>query len=222
MGIGADAFRRAFAAQLCAIELEGAEAGFIDGVYVDPVYGFGFACPPDWRGGDLTSLGRTAEGRLLNSHDDRANDAVREVSQEHLPLAVTLAPALDDPVARIGPIPVAPLVSVHLEAEFAGDEDHDLLAWVREDLAIMHGLIEDYRLVEGPARLVLSACDAVTFTVTYTMLHADAVEGCPTRERAVYVLQDPTVYAFRMCDYPRRDPRLAFDFDEIVASILIR
>jgi hypothetical protein len=140
-----------------------------------------------------------------------------------LPLAVVAAPMLDDPIARLGPDEIVPLIAVMLEetVEPAAESTFDLLERVNTGLFYRHALMEDYRLLERPERTTLSGCDAVTYCAAYTTLHADAVDGCPFRERSYYFRRGPDIYTIRMGDYPDRDPRLAFDFTSVVNSICL-
>ena len=48
--------------------------------------------------------------------------------------------------------------------------------------------------------------------------HAQLPDPIPVRERTIYIERYPTLYEVRMCDFPEVDNRLAFDFDDFVAS----
>ena len=189
--------------------------------FVNPVLGLGFRFPPGWVIRDPIDVARVREGRLLTDYDDLFNEIHRGLTDQYLPVVTVAPPPLDDPVARLGPHEIAPVITVHLEPTIDPDAS-DLWGHVMIDLAHFHARVQDYRLIERPSRVAVSECAAVTYTATYTFLHADAVGGCPTRERCIYVHQDPPLYEIRMCDYPERDPRLAYDFDEFVGTICIR
>lgn len=224
MGVGHEAFEARFAGELAALRESSLAAGAVAGTYVDGALGFGFVIPPGWRVRDLGEVERVAEGRLLNSHQEQHNEAFRSLTPDFLPLVVIGAPELDDPVARLGPHDIFPVVAIHLEETIPAKAvaRFDLWQHVAVDLAHFHGHMEDFRLLGKPARTTLSDCEAVTYLAAYTVLHADAAKGCPARERTFYVRQDRAIYGVRMCDYPDVDPRLAFDYDDFVRGICFR
>jgi hypothetical protein len=166
---------------------------------------------------------KAIEARRINSHLELVNEAIRVASLQQLPLAVLAAPILDDPIARLGPDEIRPLITMFLEdtVDPAAEPTFDLLEHVNSHLFYSYALLEDYRLLERPARTTLSGCDAVTYRAAYTMLHADTVDRCPVRHRSYFVRRGPDVYSIRMADYPDRDPRLAFDFTGVVESICL-
>ena len=166
----------------------------------------------------------TSEGRLLSSHEDDWNEAFRSLSDAHLPIVTVSAPTWDDPIARLGPHELSPVAVLQLEHAIS-DQDaaaFDLVEHVATDLAYFHAHIEDFELTTPPQRTIFSGCDAVSYSAAYTMLHADAANGCPTREHAIYVQHGSAVYALRACDYPDRSERLSFDFSEFLASVCYR
>jgi hypothetical protein len=224
LGVGHEAFEARFARELASLRQSSRTAGLVAGTYVDEAHGFGFVLPPGWGVRDPREVERVAEGRLVNSHHEELNDAFRSLTSDFLPLVVIAAPELDDPAARLGPHELGPVVAIHLEETISAKAapKFDLWRHVAVDLAHFHGHIEDFRLLRKPARTTLSGCEAVTYRAAYTVLHADAVEGCPARERTFYVRQDRAVYGVRMCDYPDRDPRLEFDFDGFEKQIWFR
>jgi hypothetical protein len=224
VGIGHNAFEVLFAEELATIRRTPRAARVVAETYVNDVLGFGFSIPAGWSVQGLREVERVAEGRLVSSHDDLFNDALRSLTTEFLPLVVVAAPELADPAGWLGPHEISPVAAVHLEEAISADSAFTFDLWdhVATDLAHFHGHVEDYRLLVEPARTILSGCEAISYAATYTILHADAVEGCPARERTYYVRQDRAVYGIRMCDYPERDPRLAFDFDSFVQSIRLR
>jgi len=199
-------------------------AGVSDRTYVNDPLGIAFGLPSGWRLRDTREIADAAEGRMLNSHDNDWNEAFRSLSDVYLPLATISAPTWDDPIARIGPHEISPVAALQFEhAVSAGDSsEFDLHAHVATDLSYFHAYMEDFRLLSGLTRLRFSRCEAVTYTAAYTALHADAVEGCPTREQAYYVLHRSGVYALRLCDYPDRHERLSFDFAPFTATVCFR
>lgn len=223
MGIGQDAFDARFATELEALSGMGLAAGLVGRTYVHPALGIAFTCPPDWTLPDLSDVVKGIEGRRINSELEPLNEAIRAASLQQLPLVVVAAPMLDDPIARIGPDEIRPLITVLLEdtVDPAEESTFDLLEYVNTNLFYSHALMEDYRLLERPQRTTLSGCDAVTYRAAYTTLHGDAVDRCPFRDRAYYVRRGPAIYSIRMGDYPDRDPRLAVDFGSVVDSICL-
>lgn len=223
MGIGKDAFDARFATELKALSGMGLTAGVVGRTYVHQALGIAFDCPPDWTLRDLSDVAKGIEGRRINSQLEPLNEAIRAAALEQLPLVVVAAPILDDPVARLGPDEIEPLMGVQLEetVDPAAESTFDLLEHVNRGLFYSHALMEDYRLLERPERTTLSGCDAVAYCAAYTTLHADAVDGCPVRERTYYVRRGTAIYTIRMVDYPDRDPRLAFDFSSVVDSICL-
>jgi len=161
---------------------------------------------------------------LVNTHEDALLEVLRSITAEHQPLVVLAAPALDDPIARLGPHEISPVITLHLEEVIPPSDEAAFTLWthVQIDLAHFHAHLADYRLVVQPEMTSLSEHEGVTYTASYTTFHADAVTGCPVRERTYYFRQGPAVYSLRLCDYPERDLRLAFDFDQVVASVRIR
>ncbi|MDP9353564.1 MAG: hypothetical protein M3P51_18745 [Chloroflexota bacterium] len=224
MGVGSAAFEARFANVLAKLRHAGEMAGVVDGTYVHDVLGIGFALPESWSARDICEVERVAEGRLLNSYDEVFNEVSRSLTASYLPIVVVAAPDLDDPVARLGPHEVTPVITLHLEDTVAASEvaTFDLLYHVATDLAHFHARVEDYRLMSGPDHAKISGCDAVSYVATYMMQHADAVGGCPFRERACYFLHGAGIYALRMCDFPELDPRLTFNYNTFVAGVCIR
>lgn len=224
MGIGREEFERRFATELTALRRTREVAGVVGRRYVHDPLGFAFELPEGWRLRDQREVADTAEGRMLNSHSADWNEAFRSLTNAFLPLATISAPTWDDPVARIGPHELTPVAALQFEHAIP-DEDapgfalHDHVA---TDLAHFHAHIEDFRLLAPPSCVQLSRCEAITYAAAYTVLHADAAEGCPAREHAYYVLHGSAVYALRLCDYPDRDARLTFDFAPFVASVCFR
>ena len=224
VGVGQEEFERRFAAELAELRRSRLVAGVVGRRYVHDPLGIAFALPDGWRLRDQQEVADTAEGRLLNSHSDDWNEAFRSLTDTFLPLATISAPPWDDPVARIGPHELVPVAALQFE-HAVPDEDasgFDLHRHVVTDLSYFHAHVEDFRLLARPAQVRLSACEAVTYSAAYTVLHADAAEGCPARELAYYVLHGSAVYALRLCDYPDRDERLTFDFAPFVASVCFR
>ena len=224
MGVGTSAFEKQFASELAALRAEEAIAGVVDGTFVHDLIGMAFRLPIDWLVRNLKEVADTAEGRLISSHHDELNDAFRLLSNDFLPIVTVSAPPLDDPVARLGPHEISPVAVLQLEEVIStrGAKRFDLSKHVATDLAHFHGYVENFRLTAPPELATLGGCDAVHYTATYTVLHADAAEGCPMREHAYYVLHRGVVFALRLCDFPERDRRLAFDFDEFVRAIAFR
>ena len=224
MGIGTEAFSAEYAAELSALRDSARAAGVVEGRYVNDALGIAFELPSGWIARDLREIARTAEGRLLTSHAEELNDAFRSLTEQFLPLVAISAPVWDDPVARLGPHELSPVAALYLEEGLsaAASGDFDLWEHVAVDLAHFHAHIEDYRLLEAPERTSLSGCPAVSYWAAYTFLHADAVEGCPTREWSHYVLHESQVLALRLCDYPDRHARLAHDFRPFVATLRFR
>ena len=224
MGEGTSRFERRFARELATLRQAGQIAGMSEGTYVNDPLGIGFTLPSGWILRDRREVAETAEGRLLSSHEDDWNEAFRSLSDAYLPLVTISAPPWDDPVARLGPHELSPVVVIQLEQVIADDEGpaFDLWDHVATDLGYFHAHIEDFRLITSPRRATLSDCEAVSYAAAYTLLHADAAQGCPTREHALYVRQGSAVYALRACDYPERSDRLSFDFSPFLASVCFR
>jgi hypothetical protein len=224
MGIGTKEFEQRFATALAALRSSRQVAGVYGRSYVNDPLGIAFELPAGWLLRDLQEVAETAEGRLLSSHEDDLNDAFRSFSDAFLPLVTISAPTWDDPRARLGPHELSPVVVLQFEHAVPDEEvpTFDLWDHVATDLSYFHAHVEDFRLLVPPSQLTLSACEAVTYSATYTLLHADAAEGCPTREQAVYVQQDSAIYALRLCDYPDRHPHLSFDFAPFLASVCFR
>jgi hypothetical protein len=223
MGIASEGFDKQFAAQLACLRADAAVAGVVDGTFVHDLLGVAFQLLPSWIVRDLQEVARTAEGRLLSSHEDDVNEAFRMLTDEFLPIVTISAPTLDDPSARLGPHEISPVIVLHLDEVLAdASVPFDLADHVATDLAHFHAYVEDYRLTAGPELTTLGGCEAVHFTAAYTFLHADAVEGCPAREEAYYVCHHGAVLALRLCDFPDRDQRLAVDFGPFIQSVSFR
>jgi hypothetical protein len=224
MGIGTKEFEQRFATALAALRSSGQVAGVCGRSYVNDLLGIAFALPAGWLLRDLQEVSETAEGRLLSSHEHDWNEAFRSLSDAFLPLVTISAPTWDDPLARLGPHELSPVAVLQFEHAITDEEvaTFDLWDHVATDLSYFHAHVEDFRLLVPPSQVTLSECDAVTYSAAYTLLHADAVEGCPTREQAVYVRQDSAIYALRLCDYPDRHPQLSFDFASFLTSVCFR
>jgi hypothetical protein len=224
VGVGTSSFQNRFATQLAALRSADRFEGVVDGTYVNDVLGIGFRVPDSWIVKSLKEVADTKEGRILREDLPDWNEALRQVSDQHLPLVTISAPAWDDPVARLGPHELSPVVVLQLEhvLDDGALDDFDLAPHVNEDLTNFHALIAEYALESGPAATSRFMAPAIEYVARYSMLHADAVEGCPTRERAVYVQHDAAVYAVRCCDYPERHERLSFNFDSVVDSLTFR
>ena len=224
MGIGRAEFERRFASELTVLRRSALVAGVSGRTYVNDPLGIAFGLPDGWLLRELREIADTAEGRMLNSHDNAWNDAFRSLSDVYLPLATISAPTWDDPVARIGPHEISPVAALQFEHAVSAEDssEFDLYAHVATDLSYFHAHMEDFRLLSRPAHVRFSRCEAVTYSAAYTVLHADSVEGCPTREQAYYVLHGSGVYALRLCDYPDRHERLSFDFAPFAATVCFR
>jgi hypothetical protein len=223
LGIGQESFDARFATELKALRAMGSAAGVVGSTYVHEGLGIAFACPPDWRPRDRSEVQEGIDKRLVSRNAGIMNGVVRELSLENLPLVVLAAPTLDDPIARLGADELAPLIALQFEETVVEDAESpfDLFDHVDEGLFYSRAFVEDYRLLRRPERTALSGCDAVAYTAAYTTLRSDAVDGCPVRERTYYFMRGPAIYTIRMCDYPDRDPRLAFDFTSFVESICL-
>lgn len=224
MGIGEEQFRQQFASELSNLESSGQAAGTIQNTYVNTLLGIAFTYPAGWKIHDLNEIARVREGNLVNSHEEDLNEVLRELADDFTPLVAIGAPELDDPQARFGPHEINPAISLQLEEILLPEEIPEFELWdhVMTDLANFHGHMEDYRLLTNPIRLSISRSDAVQYSAAYTFLHADAVGGCPVRERDIYFYQSPIVFSLKMYDYPERDARLVYDFDDFVDTIVIR
>lgn len=224
MGMGTEAFGRRFRAGLTELRGSHLLAGIAGGVYLNDPLGIAFELPNGWIVRSRQEVAETAEGRLLSSHEQHLNDAFRSLTDAFLPLVTVSARMWDDPVARLGPHELSPVAALQFEHAITDDEapSFDLRGHVATDVAYFHAHIEDYRLDEGPSGVTLSGCEAIAYRARYTVLHADAVEGCPAREQAFYVRHDSGVYALRLCDYPERHARLAFDFSSFTERVYFR
>lgn len=224
MGIGEAQFRQQFAAELSRLESSGQAAGTIGNAYVNTLLGIAFTYPAGWKVHDLKEIERVREGNLANSHEEELNEVLRELAEDFTPLVAMGAPELDDPAARFGPHEINPAISLHLEEILLPEDIPGFTLWehVMTDVAIFHAHIEDYRLLARPTPISISEGEAVQYSAAYTFLHADAVGGCPVRERDIYFYQSPIVFCLKMYDYPERDTRLIYDFDEVVATIVLR
>jgi hypothetical protein len=228
MLVGQDSFDARFAAELTALREMGAAAAVVGGTFVHEPLGIAFTSPPGWTLRDLREVEEFVQGRLTNSRTDVVNAAfnevMREISALFLPVMVLAAPPLDDPIARFGPHEIGPLITILREevVDPAAESDFDLLTSVNEAVALSRFSLEDYRLLRSPERTILSGYEAVTYSAAYTVLHVDAVGGCPFRERAYRFRRGSAIYSIRMGDYPDRDPRLAFDYTGVVDSICLR
>jgi hypothetical protein len=220
----APAFDIQCASQLVKLRTSGRFEGIVDGWYVSDILGIGFRLPDGWIVRSLKEVADTKEGRMLRNDLPEWNEALRQVSDQHLPLVTISAPTWDDPRARLGPHELSPVVVLQLEhvIEDEASSMFNFEAHVEEDVANFRALIAEYRLLSGPTLTTAFGPPAIEFVAAYTMLHADAVEGCPTRERALYVHHGSAVYAIRLCDYPERHEKLAFDFDPFLETILFR
>jgi hypothetical protein len=228
MSVGHDTFDARFATELAALHEMGAAAAVVEGTFIHEPLGIAFTSPAGWTLRDLREVEEFVEGRLANSRTDVVNaafnEAIREISAQFLPVMVVAAPPLDDPIARFGPHEIAPLITIAHEGEVdpAAESDFDLLARVNGTVALSRFSLEDYRLLRSPERTVLSGNDAVTYWAAWTVLHVDAVGGCPFRERAYFFQRGSAIYSIQMGDYPDRDPRLAFDYTGVADSICLR
>ncbi len=114
------------------------------------------------------------------------------------------------------------MITLHLEDTVPEGAAIDLLDQAKSDLTLFHAYMEDYRLLDGPARTGISGVRGRDLPGGVPMLHADAVGSCPFRERTYYVRQDTPIYRLRMCDFPEIDPRLVFDYDEFLRRVCFR
>jgi hypothetical protein len=224
VGISTGDFERRFRAGLTELRRSHLLAGIADGAYLNDPLGIAVEFPHGWIVRTWPEVADTAEERLLSSHEQNWNDAFRSLTDAFLPLVTVSARTWDDPVARLGPHELSPVAALQFEHAISDDEapafalgDH-----VATDLAYFHAHMEDYRLEGDPSHVTLSRCEAIAYCARYTVLHADAVEGCPARERAFYVRHDSGVYALRLCDYPERHARLAFDFSSFTEQVYLR
>ena len=224
MGIGEEQFRQQFGSSLSALEANRKGAGAVGNTYVNALLGIAFSYPTGWKIHDLKEIARVREGNLANSHEEELNEVLRALTDDFVPLVAIGAPQLDDPQARFGPHEIAPAISLHLEEILLPEDIPEFALWdhVMTDLANFHAHIEDYRLISHPASISISGTDAVQYAASYTFLNADAVGGCLVRERNIYFYQSPIVFSLKMCDYPERDSRLIYGFEDVVDTIVIR
>lgn len=212
-------FDRRFADQLHALRTAGSSAGLVGGWYLHSALGVGFACPAGWIARDMEEIAPVAEGKMVNSHEELLNEILQSNASEHLPLVVVAPPELDDPIARLGPHEIAPLIALHLETEPVSPL---LVEHVRGDVALFHAHMEDYRLLSALQPLRISDHEAIGYIASYRQGHMDAASWCPVRERAFYIKHGLFIYELRLCDYPDVDPRLAFDFGDFARGIVLR
>lgn len=223
MGIGQKAFDARFANELRTLSEMGSTAGVVGSTYIHQRLGIAFDCPPGWTLRDDAELKEAMEARLISRDNDVLNKAIRAMAVQDLPIAVIAAPTIDDPIAHLGPHEITPLISLMHDDPIDPDEEatFDLLQHITASLFYSHALLQDYRLLERPKRTTLSGCDAVTYTAAYTAMIGNAVEGCPFREHAYFFTRGSDIYTLRMGDYPDWDPKVAFDYSEVVSSICL-
>ena len=224
LGIGRFALIREFGLLPCLISrAPGAEAVIRGNHYVDWKSGFAFSKPEGWDFQNPLYPRRTFGGVLVNSMEGGESMPVSVLADpdENQPLVIAANSAVAREIVGAHSYTdddtLAPILCVAHEGEREEwDSSSSLMDLVESDLGVYAELYRCFDVVSGPRAGQLSGCKTVEFTTKFLFGHQNLPEWIPTRERVMYVDQDPAVYSLHMYDFPWVSPELIQDFDPIL------
>jgi len=198
----------------------GAEAVVDGNLYLNWNAGLAFSKPEGWDfetpvdprrtfGGVLVDAGEGQSTPVGDLFDPLGGQPLFIVSKSSVAREIVGAHGPDDDT-------LAPMLCVAYEGNCEDDPPLSLLRRVEEVLPFYVEAFRECKVVSAPHGGALSDCESVEYTITFLFGHQNLPEWIPTRERVMWVAQDPAIYSVHMYDFPAVSPELVEDFDPIL------